>query len=218
MCPTSQDLTHRLCSTHTTLVFCYYGYPTTGSDEYCISLPSPHYNAFFRFQVWNAPSLLVTRRTSPTTISTRRKLSRLLSTSSDVTTDHNFDGRTWPCDPTHDLDALFSGAPCISFSIAGKGEGEKGAEGRWLEYTVEYVVKTRRKAIVLENSDQIFSAKHITYFQLVLNTLMRGAGYWGKYEVPNTRNYGLPQNRAKTCVVAIRFDFTMTLNFPNQLI
>lgn len=107
-----------------------------------------------------------------------------------------------------DCDIITHGSPCQSFSVAGKGEGgDKGSGTRssLMWYTVEIVKHKLPKYVIWENVKGVLSKKHKHNFDQYLNELEK-LGYNNYYEVLNSKDYGIPQNRERVYVISIRKD------------
>lgn len=92
--------------------------------------------------------------------------------------------------------------PCQPFSAAGKGEGEfDDRDGfPWL---FRLVGKRLPEVVITENVKGLTFAKHAAYFGAVLQSF-RDLGYLVEWRVLNTANYGVPQTRERTIIVARR--------------
>ena len=103
-----------------------------------------------------------------------------------------------------EADVLVAGPPCQPWSRAGKRLGENdGRDG--FEITLRWVKSTAPVAIVVENVPDISrtgSRQHLDYFEASLTTL----GYQVAEHILNAADYGVPQNRRRLFVTAIRDD------------
>ncbi len=103
--------------------------------------------------------------------------------------------------PEHDL--LCAGFPCQSFSIAGKRGGFKDTRGT-LFFEIARILRDKRpKMVLLENVKGLLSHDGGRTFGVILNTL-RELGYVGQYEVLNSKNFGVPQNRERIFIFGFR--------------
>lgn len=107
---------------------------------------------------------------------------------------------TVPADdiPAHDL--LVGGFPCQAFSIAGKRRGFEDTRGtlffdiaRILEYHVP-------PYLLLENVKGLLSHDRGSTFETILRTL-DGLGYDCQWQVLNSKDFGVPQNRERVFIV-----------------
>jgi len=107
-----------------------------------------------------------------------------------------------------DCDIITHGSPCQSFSVAGKGDGGNkgsGTRSSLMWYTVEIVKHKLPKYVIWENVKGVLSKKHKHNFDQYLNELEK-LGYNNYYEVLNSKDYGIPQNRERIYVISIRKD------------
>lgn len=101
--------------------------------------------------------------------------------------------------PDHEL--LVAGFPCQSFSITGKRAGFEDTRGTMF-FEVARIAKMKRpKAILLENVDGLVSHDKGRTLEVILSTL-KDLGYYVKYKVLNSKNFGVPQNRPRVFIVA----------------
>lgn len=106
--------------------------------------------------------------------------------------------------PDHDL--LFAGFPCQPFSIIGSQRGFKDPRGT-LFFEVARIVKAKRpRGIVLENVKQLATAQHGAILERILGDI-RELGYTVDYRILNALDFGLPQKRERTLIVATQEPF-----------
>lgn len=103
------------------------------------------------------------------------------------------------------FDILMHGSPCQSFSFIGQQEGGdegSGTKSSLMWDTVEIVKTKKPKYVIWENVKAVTSAKNIHNLEKYVAELDR-LGYKSFYEVLNSRNYGVAQNRERLFVVSI---------------
>lgn len=105
-----------------------------------------------------------------------------------------------------ELDLLFGGPPCQSFSLAGKQHGLNDARGLLLFEMARFAQVFKPKVILMEQVKGLLSAKGENdrrgeVFELFLNDLEK-TGYIPKWRVVLAANYGVPQLRERLFVVA----------------
>lgn len=110
--------------------------------------------------------------------------------------------------PDHDV--LFAGFPCQPFSIIGQQRGFADPRGTLFFEVVRILRAKRPRGVVLENVKQLSTAGGGTVLQRILDDL-RGLGYTVDWTVLNALNFGLPQKRERTIIVATLPHFE---NFP----
>jgi len=109
--------------------------------------------------------------------------------------------------PDHQL--LAGGFPCQSFSIAGRKKGFDDPRGT-LFFDILRIAKSKRpQALLLENVKHL--SKHDGGRTLdTIRSLLEEEGYHFSWQVLNAKDFGVPQNRERTIMVASlreKFDF-----------
>ena len=93
-----------------------------------------------------------------------------------------------------------AGFPCQSFSIAGKRGSFDDTRGTLFFEIMRLARERKPKYLFLENVRGLLSADGGCAFQTILNTL-RESGYEFEYQVLNSKNYGVPQNRERVFII-----------------
>ncbi len=100
--------------------------------------------------------------------------------------------------PDHDL--LVGGFPCQAFSVAGKRRGFDDTRGT-LFFDVARILKDKRPGyFILENVKGLLSHDTGKTFQTILGVLS-DLGYEYQWQVLNSKNFGVPQNRERVFIV-----------------
>lgn len=115
-------------------------------------------------------------------------------------------------------DVLLAGFPCQTFSKAGLEEGFNNAEkGIIFNHIADIVQRTRPRALFLENVDNLVRHDKGNTFRIIINTLESVLNYKvigvhydsngsptynGRDFVRNSRDFGIPQNRPRTYIMA----------------
>ena len=95
-----------------------------------------------------------------------------------------------------EFDFLVGGFPCQSFSIAGKQGGFNDTRGT-LFFEIARVLKDKRpRYFLLENVKNLLSHDKGKTFKTILE-VFAGLGYNVQWQVYNSKNYGVPQNRER---------------------
>jgi DNA (cytosine-5)-methyltransferase 1 len=103
--------------------------------------------------------------------------------------------------PDHDL--LVGGFPCQAFSVAGKRLGFEEARGT-LFFEIARIAKAKQpKAMLLENVKGLISHDKGKTLGTIIQTLDE-IGYTVDFEVMNSKYFGVPQNRERIFIVAVR--------------
>ena len=99
-----------------------------------------------------------------------------------------------------DFDVLTAGFPCQSFSVAGKRRGFKDTRGT-LFFEIAKIARVKRPTyLVLENVQGLLSNDKGRTFEIILQTLDE-LGYDAEWQVLNSKNFGVPQNRKRVFIV-----------------
>ena len=101
--------------------------------------------------------------------------------------------------PDHDL--LCAGFPCQPFSIIGRKQGFADPRGTLIFEIFRFVRAKRPRGIILENVKQLSTAQKGKVIRRILRELSL-LGYSVDYRVLNALDFGLPQKRERTIVVA----------------
>jgi DNA (cytosine-5)-methyltransferase 1 len=99
-----------------------------------------------------------------------------------------------------DFDVLCGGFPCQAFSIAGKRMGFEDTRGT-LFFDIARIVKRKKpRLLFLENVKGLLSHDNGRTFATILATLDE-LGYNAEWEVLNSKNFGVPQNRERVFII-----------------
>ena len=99
-----------------------------------------------------------------------------------------------------DFDLLVGGFPCQAFSIAGKRGGFDDTRGT-LFFDIARILKEKRpRNFILENVKGLLSHDSGRTFKTIISTLVE-LGYCVEWQVLNTKNFGVPQNRERVFIV-----------------
>ncbi len=125
--------------------------------------------------------------------------------------------------PPHDL--LCGGFPCQSFSVAGKRKGFTDTRGTLFFEILRIAKHHRPRLLLLENVKGLLSAPlvdeagdtipgtHGRVFETILKSL-EDMGMWWEYQVLNSKNYGVPQNRERVFIIGHSRKGNTTPIFP----
>jgi DNA-cytosine methyltransferase len=101
--------------------------------------------------------------------------------------------------PSHDL--ICAGFPCQSFSIAGKRGGFGDIRGTMFFEICRIARACGTKYLFLENVKGLLNHQGGATFQTIISTLDE-LGYDCQWQVLNSKNYGVPQNRERVFIIA----------------
>ena len=110
--------------------------------------------------------------------------------------------------PDHDL--IFAGFPCQPFSIIGQRRGFSDPRGVLFFEILRFVQVKRPRGIVLENVKQLSTFDKGKVLKSIEDEL-KLLGYTVESRVLNALDFGLPQKRERTIIVATRRPF---MRFP----
>lgn len=99
------------------------------------------------------------------------------------------------------FDILVAGFPCQPFSVCGKQNGFSDPRGN-VFFEIGKIVDAKHPSVVfLENVANLTEHDHGKTFNVIHNELA-GRGYYIRYIVADTCDYGVPQHRTRTYIVA----------------
>ncbi len=104
-----------------------------------------------------------------------------------------------------DIDVFVYSPPCQSFSVAGKQEGVKDPRGQLFYDALPIIQIKQPKYALMENVRGLTGKKFEELFADMLNELDL-AGYNNYWQILNTKDYGIPQNRERVFIISIRKD------------
>lgn len=111
-----------------------------------------------------------------------------------------------------ELDLLSGGAPCQSFSYAGKRLGLEDARGTLFYHYATFLTKLQPKMFLFENVKGLLSHdKGKTY--KTITQIFEQAGYTIQKRVLNAWDYGVAQKRERLITIGIRNDLTDKIKF-----
>lgn len=108
------------------------------------------------------------------------------------------------------VDFIIHGSPCQDFSVAGKqagGDKGSGTRSSLLYETLRIVGNNKPRYVIWENVKGILSPKHRHNFDEYLEEMSK-LGYNNFYQILNSKDYGVPQNRERVFTVSIRKDIS----------
>jgi DNA (cytosine-5)-methyltransferase 1 len=111
------------------------------------------------------------------------------------------------------FDLLVGGFPCQSFSIAGKRLGFHDTRGTLFFDIARILAEKRPRRLVLENVKGLLSHDSGKTFQTILEVLA-DLGYSVEWQVLNSKNFGVPQNRERVFIIGYLGGFPERKVFP----
>lgn len=121
------------------------------------------------------------------------------------------------------VDCIIGGSPCQDFSIAGLRAGVDGHRGQLIWQYFRIIDEARPKVFIYENVKGMVSDKNGKTIQDFLE-VFRSIGYYCHWEVLNSKDYGVPQNRERVFIVGFidheayyRFQFAPKIKLTKRL-
>jgi len=112
-----------------------------------------------------------------------------------------------------DVDVIAGGPPCQDYSVAGKGEGERGERGKLVWTYLRIIERKQPKAFIFENVKGLISKRHRPTFDALIEKFNE-IGYTVSWKLINAWDYGVAQKRERVFIVGIRKDLGFTYEFP----
>lgn len=111
-----------------------------------------------------------------------------------------------------ELDLLSGGAPCQSFSYAGKRLGLEDARGTLFYHYAVFLQKLQPKMFLFENVKGLLSHDKGRTYSTILE-IFEQEGYTIEKQVLNAWDYGVPQKRERLITIGIRNDLADKIEF-----
>ena len=112
-----------------------------------------------------------------------------------------------------ELDLLSGGAPCQSFSYAGKRLGLDDARGTLFYHYAVFLNKLQPKTFLFENVRGLLTHDKGRTYQTMLN-VFKDCGYRVDKKILNAWDYGNAQKRERLITLGVRNDLDLQINFP----
>lgn len=116
-------------------------------------------------------------------------------------------------DELPDFDLLVGGFPCQAFSIAGKRGGFEDTRGTMFFELARILKAKQPRLFVFENVKGLLSHDGGKSFATIIQTLDE-LGYDCQWQVLNSKNHGVPQNRERVFIVGHLRGVTRPEVFP----
>jgi len=98
------------------------------------------------------------------------------------------------------VDLITGGFPCQAFSVAGKRGGFNDTRGTLFFEIARLARILKPRYLLLENVKGLLNHTRGDTFFTILNTLGE-LGYWVEWQLLNSKNFGVPQNRERVFIV-----------------
>ena len=115
----------------------------------------------------------------------------------------------------YELDLLSGGAPCQSFSYAGKKLGLEDTRGTMFYHYAIFLNKLQPKIFLFENVRGLLSHDKGKTFKIICD-IFNQEGYEINYDILNSLDYSVAQKRERLIIIGIRNDLKdkIKFNFP----
>lgn len=115
-----------------------------------------------------------------------------------------------------DFDVLTAGFPCQPFSVCGNKKGFEDDRGNLFFEIMRIVDKKKPAIIFLENVANLTEHDNGKTFNCIHNELSE-RNYYIRYIIADACNYGIPQHRTRTYIVAFKnFEMCNRFRFPEE--
>jgi DNA (cytosine-5)-methyltransferase 1 len=118
------------------------------------------------------------------------------------------------------IDLLTAGFPCQPFSNAGSRKGTRDSRGNLYQSTFRFIEGLGPKAVIYENVRGILSIKGKKHKLIdeIAATLRDQYGYHVEYRLLNFSHFGVPQNRIRVVLLAVKNKKYLPHAFPEVVI
>lgn len=111
------------------------------------------------------------------------------------------------------IDIICGGFPCQAFSVAGKRGGFDDTRGTLFFEIARFAKQIKPRLLLLENVKGLLSHDQGNTFGTILHTLDE-LGYDTEWQVLNSKDFGVPQNRERVFIVGHLRGFSRREVFP----
>jgi DNA (cytosine-5)-methyltransferase 1 len=112
------------------------------------------------------------------------------------------------------VDLLAGGVPCPPFSVAGQQNGENDERDLFPE-ALRIVEETNPKVVMLENVRGLFDQKFEAYRNRI-KAQLEYLGYSSQWKLIQSSDFGVPQLRPRTILIATRNDLQFHFEWPED--
>ncbi len=112
----------------------------------------------------------------------------------------------------NELDRLSGGAPCQSFSYAGKRLGLEDIRGTMFYHYATFLHKLQSKTFLFENVKGLLSHQKGKTYRTILD-IFEDERYITFHQILNAWDYNNPQKRERLITIGIRKDLASKINF-----
>jgi DNA (cytosine-5)-methyltransferase 1 len=113
------------------------------------------------------------------------------------------------------IDLLVGGSPCQSFSMVGKRKGFEDTRGTLFYEFARVIKESQPKVFIFENVKGLVNHDKGNTFEVIKETF-KELGYNFKYQLLNSKNFGIPQHRERIFVIGFK-DNSVNFEFPESI-
>lgn len=115
------------------------------------------------------------------------------------------------------VDVLIAGFPCQPFSNAGNRRGTDDSRGSLFEHTFDFIEAMDPQIIIYENVRGFlsFEDENGKLIDAIVSILEQKYGYHCSYKLLNLSHFGIPQNRIRVVLVAVKNPEYLPHVFPS---
>lgn len=115
------------------------------------------------------------------------------------------------------VDLFVGGAPCQAFSMVGKRGGFEDTRGTLFREFARVVKECQPKIFIFENVRGILNHDKGKTWEVIKNTFEDYCNYQVYYQVLNSKDYGIPQNRERVFCIGFREETEFKYPAPIEL-
>jgi DNA (cytosine-5)-methyltransferase 1 len=122
-----------------------------------------------------------------------------------------------PANEIPNCDGIIGGPPCQSWSEAGAARGIKDKRGQLFYDFIRILEKKQPKFFLAENVSGMLISKHTEALEGIKEMFKNtGVGYELSFQMLNSCNYNVPQDRKRVFFIGIRKDLGFKYQFPTE--
>ena len=122
-----------------------------------------------------------------------------------------------PANEVPDCDGIIGGPPCQSWSEAGAARGIKDKRGQLFYDFIRILEEKQPKFFLAENVSGMLISKHTEALEGIKEMFKNtGVGYELSFQMLNSCNYNVPQDRKRVFFIGIRKDLGFKYEFPTE--
>ena len=122
-----------------------------------------------------------------------------------------------PANEVPECDGIIGGPPCQSWSEAGAARGIKDKRGQLFYDFIRILEEKQPKFFLAENVSGMLISKHTEALEGIKEMFKNtGIGYELSFQMLNSCNYNVPQDRKRVFFIGIRKDLGFKYQFPTE--